>query len=151
MLCSTKKSQHLHNEATHEWYHRCGTLPVTVTTRIITCLVGDPETKPWCATITGRGPHPSNHWQPTTINIINNQQPLAINNQQPLTPNKNLQISSKGCKSPILPSFFPPDFRSKEFNAGDVWLDPLSGRHSTVGVLWNTERCFGVPRPEVVR
>ena len=35
----------------------CGPLPVTVTTRIITFLVGNPY-KPSFATVTGRGPHP---------------------------------------------------------------------------------------------
>ena len=36
----------------------CGPLPVTVTTRIITYLVGDSH-KPSFATVTGRRPHPS--------------------------------------------------------------------------------------------
>ena len=35
----------------------CGPLPVTVTTRIITFLIGNPY-KPSFATVTGRGPHP---------------------------------------------------------------------------------------------
>ena len=35
----------------------CGPLPVTVTTRIITFLEGDPY-KPSFPTVTGRGPHP---------------------------------------------------------------------------------------------
>ena len=35
----------------------CGTLAVTVTTRIITFLAGD-SYKPSFATVTGRGPHP---------------------------------------------------------------------------------------------
>ncbi len=39
-------------------YLGCGPLPVTVTTRIITFLVGD-SYKPSFATVTGRGPHPA--------------------------------------------------------------------------------------------
>ena len=38
-------------------YIRCGPLPVTVTTRIITFFVGESYT-PLFATVTGRGPHP---------------------------------------------------------------------------------------------
>ena len=38
-------------------YVGCGPLPVTVTTRIITFLVGDPY-KPSFTNVTGRGPHP---------------------------------------------------------------------------------------------
>ena len=39
-------------------YIECGPLPVTVTTRIITFLIGDPY-KPLLATVTGRGPYPT--------------------------------------------------------------------------------------------
>ena len=42
-------------------YLGCGPLPVTVTTRIITFLVGDPY-KPSFPTVTGRGPHPIYTW-----------------------------------------------------------------------------------------
>ena len=38
-------------------YIGCGPHPVTVTTRIITFLVGNPY-KPSFVTVTGRGPHP---------------------------------------------------------------------------------------------
>ena len=38
-------------------YLGCGPLPVTVTTRIITFLIGNPY-KPSLTTVTGRGPHP---------------------------------------------------------------------------------------------
>ena len=38
-------------------YFGCGPLTVTVTTRIVTFLVGDPY-KPSFPTVTGRGPHP---------------------------------------------------------------------------------------------
>ena len=46
---------------THEKWEcvGCGPLPITVTTRIITFLVGD-SYKPSFATVTGRGPHPKN-------------------------------------------------------------------------------------------
>ena len=42
-------------------YVGCGPLTVTVTTRIITYLVGD-SYKPSCATVTGKGPHPNYMW-----------------------------------------------------------------------------------------
>ena len=42
----------------YELYFGYGPLPVTVTTRIITFLVGNPF-KPLFATVTGRGPHPN--------------------------------------------------------------------------------------------
>ena len=38
-------------------YFGCCPLPVTVTTRTITCLIGNPY-KPSFATVTARGPHP---------------------------------------------------------------------------------------------
>ena len=50
-------------------YFGCGPLPVTVTTRIITFLVGNPY-KPSFTTVTGRGPHPSYIHIIKILNII---------------------------------------------------------------------------------
>ncbi len=50
-----------------------GPLAGTVTTRIITCLVGNPY-KPSFATVTVRGPHPSNLMeQPTNTARLNDE------------------------------------------------------------------------------
>ena len=46
------------NLGTHGIYLGYGPFPVTVTTRIITFLVGNPY-KPLFATVTGKGPHPT--------------------------------------------------------------------------------------------
>ena len=56
----------MENEGLRLGYLRCGPLPVTVTTRIITFSVGDPY-KPSFSTVTGRGPHPKDTLKKCTV------------------------------------------------------------------------------------